>query len=542
MLTMWRGLDLARGSATTVTAQVRPSQGSYQRHFILAGVLFGLSAYTYSATRLLPVMFAAFGVYLFFFQRSLLRAQARNLSMMVILALIIALPMAIHIATEPAAERRLGEVEGPLDALQRGDVQPLVNSMAITAGMFIASGDPEWLYNTPGRPVFDAITGSIFYAGLLLCLHRFRQSQAAFIVIWLFFGLMPAMLTWPAASNSHGILAQTPAFLIAAIGLDAIATKLLTTKDTQPPAVNHRAAWLLVGSVLVIHSCVSINDYFNRWATHPIVQAEHQAGVAATARYFAQHPLDTPLVFSSGTVTHWNPWALTAFQMIAPATYTNARWLDARSSFIFPQGQTDLTLITPALDDAPAPLDARLIEELFPIVEPSPIATDYFSATHLVSSLNTRLITLTHAAVSWPDGRTAQLPIQFDDRVELIGYEVRKSQVEIGKNIRLTTYWRAQNLGLTPTSIFVHMLDDQGRLATQWDGWTIAPEYVQPGDILVQVHFIPIPLDFAAGAYRLELGLYFPQVSGQPRVPIVLDGQPVADRILLQSIQIKNAQ
>ncbi|HZY40364.1 MAG TPA: glycosyltransferase family 39 protein, partial [Anaerolineae bacterium] len=181
MLTMWRGLDLARGSATTVTAQVRPSQGSYQRHFILAGVLFGLSAYTYSATRLLPVMFAAFGVYLFFFQRSLLRAQARNLSMMVILALIIALPMAIHIATEPAAERRLGEVEGPLDALQRGDVQPLVNSMAITAGMFIASGDPEWLYNIPNRSVFDLLTGAIFFGAVILSLRRFRQPAYAFV-------------------------------------------------------------------------------------------------------------------------------------------------------------------------------------------------------------------------------------------------------------------------------------------------------------------------------------------------------------------------
>ena len=74
--------------------------------------------------------------------------------------------MAIHIATVPAAERRLGEVEGPLDALQRGEIQPLINSTAITAAMFIAKGDPEWLYNIPDRPVFDLVTGLIFYFAL----------------------------------------------------------------------------------------------------------------------------------------------------------------------------------------------------------------------------------------------------------------------------------------------------------------------------------------------------------------------------------------
>ena len=171
--------------------------------------------------------------------------------------------------------------------------------------------------------------------------------------------------------------------------------------------------------VLAIHLVVSLNDYFNRWATDPNVQVEHAAGIAQTAHYFGQHPVDAPLVFSSGDVTHWNPWSVTTFRLSAPLEYSNARWFDARSSFIFPQGKTDLTLINAALDDAPAPLDGRLIEDLFPIVEPSPLATTYFSATHLVSSLNTRLITLTQASVSWPDGSAAQLPLDFGDQTSI---------------------------------------------------------------------------------------------------------------------------
>ncbi len=535
MIFLWSGIDRSK-----------------RRDFVIAGILFGLSAYTYSAARLMPFIFIAFLLYLFVLNRAQFRQHAIKIGVTLVIAMAIALPMAIHIATVPAAERRLGEVEGPLDALQRGDVVPLINATLITSGMFIAKGDPEWLYNIPDRPVFDVVTGAIFYIALLVCLRRFRQPPYAFVLIWLVFGLVPSMLTWPAASNSHGILAQPPTFLIAAIGLDGVVMKAQSligfkptggSSDTVQPAKASRLIYsLTVGVILIVHSSSSIGDYFNRWAAQPIVRREHQAGVTATAQYFGQHPVATSLVFSSGDVTHWKPWTLTAFRLIAPIGYDNARWFDARSSFVFPHSQTDLTLINAALDDAPAPLDTRLIEDLFPIVEPSPLSTEYFTATHLVSSLNTRLITLARAAVSWPVGaainRSASLPIAFGDRIELIGYDVRRSIVEIGKNIRLTTYWRAKDIGLEPMSIFVHVQNAPGRMAAQWDGYSFAPYYIQPGDVIVQVHFIPIPPGFAAGTYQLELGLYLPTVANQPRVPIVIDGQPVIDRVMLQSIQV----
>jgi 4-amino-4-deoxy-L-arabinose transferase-like glycosyltransferase len=594
MLFLWRGLrpTLAEGSGINDNSQIQPPRGS-PRHFIIAGILFGLSAYTYSATRLLPFVFIAFFIYLLLFNRSILRRIGLNLALMLIIALAIAAPMTIHIATEPVAERRLGEVEGPLDALQRGEVTPLINSTLITAGMFIATGDPETLYNIPNRPVFDLITGAIFYLGVGWCclqiikrkrraselaspsviasakgakqsprqstetpaLHPQRGASVAsarkatprndplpslpdayaFLVIWLLVGLVPPMLTWPAASNSHGILAQSPAFLIAAIGLDAIADKL--SRLTYHAA---RICVVCILLVLSIHSLHSIIDYFGTWVNLPSVRAEHAADLTLTTQYFAQNPVATPLVFSSGNVTHFNPWSATAFRLIAPIGYTNARWFDARSSFIFPQGATDLTLINSADDNAPAPLDSRLIEDLFPLVESSPLAANYFSATHLVSSLNTRLITLTQAVLNWPSEvhlDAPKSPIPFGDHMDLLGYEVRKSIVQPGKNIRLTTYWRAQDIGLQPLSIFVHVLNERNEIAAQWDGLTIDQHYVQAGDIIVQVHFIGLPLDLPEGAYTLQIGLY--EYKTGSRIPIQIGGQAITDRVLLQSVQIK---
>jgi 4-amino-4-deoxy-L-arabinose transferase-like glycosyltransferase len=522
LMFLWHGLALAR--------ERQPSPGP-RRDFVIAGILFGLSAYTYSATRMLPAVFIGFLACLAVFNRPFLRRHGLNLLIAFALAVLIVLPLAVHIATVPAAERRLGEVEGPLAALTRGDVVPLINSTIITAGMFIATGDPEWLYNIPNRPVFDLLTGALFFLAVVISLRRLRQPAYAFVLVWLLAGLLPSMLTWPAASNSHGILAQAPAFLLAAIGLDAVATRW------------PRRGWVLIPIALGIFTVFSLTDYFVRWATSPTVQVEHQAGVAATAQQIDQLG-DRPVVFSSGAVTHWNPWSVTAFRLTAPLGYTATRWFDARSSFIFPQGQTDLTLINAALDDQPAPLDGRLIEDLFPIVEPLPAASPFYSASHLVSTLHTRLITLTQAEVSWPPGTpissSLSLPIAFADRLELIGYEVRRPTVEPGKNIRLTTYWRAQDRGLEPLSFFVHVLDAQGDIATQWDGYTYSPYFVQRGDIIAQVHFIPIEANFAEGTYRLQLGVY--QSKTGARLPVLIDGQPMRDRIWLQTVEIRKIE
>jgi hypothetical protein len=604
MLFLWTGLNAAASHLAISRSRILA---------VFAGTFFGLSAYTYSATRLLPFIFIVFFIYLFIFNRSTLRRVGLNLALTLIIGLIIAAPLAIHIANVPVAERRLGEVEGPLDALRRGEVTPLINSTVITAGMFAFTGDPESLYNIPNRPVFDLITGVFFYLAIVWCLIQIIKRRKAqhpersaeleevstqskdagdanaaplatarpstaidaaksaasisaqdaytFVLIWLLFGLIPPMLTWPAASNSHGILAQTPAFLIAAIGLDAIAIKVSVWRKKGVEALRQRPlglagssselipakasipssiSGLIIGLVLLVHTVHSVYDYFFTWANLPGVRIENAANITATAQYFAKQPVSSPIVFSSGDVTHFNPWSATAFRLIAPVGYRNARWFDARSSFIFPQGATDLTLINSANDDAPAPLDSRLIEDLFPVVESSSFVTAYFSATHLVSSLNTRLITLTQAVLNWPSEihlAAPKFPVSFGDHLDLLGYEVRKPIVQPGKNIRLTTYWRAQSIGLKPLSIFVHVLNDRNEIAAQWDGFTIDQHYVQTGDIIVQVHFIPLPADFSEGTYTLQIGLYEYKTSS--RIPIEINGQALADRVLLQSVQIK---
>jgi len=39
----------------------------------------------------------------------------------------------------------------------------------------------------------------------------------------------------------------------------------------------------------------------------------------------------------------------------------------------------------------------------------------------------------------------------------------------------------------------------------------------------------------------MALGVYLPRAPGQPRLPIGLDGQPVADRVMLRSVEMISA-
>ena len=61
MIFLWRGFNRSR-----------------RRDFIVSGVLFGLSAYTYAATRMLPVTLIGFFAYLALFNRAFLRKHGLN--------------------------------------------------------------------------------------------------------------------------------------------------------------------------------------------------------------------------------------------------------------------------------------------------------------------------------------------------------------------------------------------------------------------------------------------------------------------------------
>ncbi|MAT96466.1 MAG: hypothetical protein CL608_04925 [Anaerolineaceae bacterium] len=75
--------------------------------------------------------------------------------------------------------------------------------------------------------------------------------------------------------------------------------------------------------------------------------------------------------------------------------------------------------------------------------------------------------------------------------------------------LQLTTRWRNET-GPVPLKIYVHLLDESGQIAAQWDGLDVAWEGWRAGDILWQQHAIALRPELPAGPYDLRVGLYDP--------------------------------
>ena len=89
-----------------------------------------------------------------------------------------------------------------------------------------------------------------------------------------------------------------------------------------------------------------------------------------------------------------------------------------------------------------------------------------------------------------------------------------------------------------PLSLFVHLLDEHGELATGRDLLAFPTAGWQNGDVWVQQNDLRLPTDLAPGKYRLEIGAYS-QADGS-RWPIFdPQGHAAGNRLLLNEIEVK---
>ncbi len=102
-----------------------------------------------------------------------------------------------------------------------------------------------------------------------------------------------------------------------------------------------------------------------------------------------------------------------------------------------------------------------------------------------------------------------------------------------GQPLLINTAWQ-QKGDPQPVKIFIHLLDDQGNIAAQWDGLGAAWEGWQPGDALLHSHTVPLPDNLPPGTYEVRLGLYHPQ-TGQRW--LVATG---ADDLTLGNVEIRD--
>jgi len=116
-----------------------------------------------------------------------------------------------------------------------------------------------------------------------------------------------------------------------------------------------------------------------------------------------------------------------------------------------------------------------------------------------------------------------QLEIHFqDESFSLMGFSLPRDPIQPGHDLVLTLFWQARGPALRPYTVFNHLLDDQGVLVAQRDGWpqngSWPPTCWRSADIIVDTYAIPLPEDLPAGQYDLLTGLYDAQTG--KRLPL----------------------
>jgi len=532
--------------ALAVFYLLRPSDRVRQGQAMAAGFLLAAALYTYTVARLIPLILATFGLYLALVHRDRFRRWRRPLAIALAIAVVLTVPLWVAIAqgrSEAAArgigaDARIAELSVPLRELRTGNLQPLLENARTTLGMFHATGDPEWLYNLPGRPVFGTAGAVLFFTGLVLCLWRWHRPERAFLLIWLLIGISPALVTLPPASLGHTILAQPAAYLLVALPLRQASSlkRQVSNVRRQASGVRRPASPILrlASSALLLATCSlllafpfrDLRDYFVTWPELGMVRFLYRADYREAARYLDAHPEIVDVAVGS---TLMGPWDRLALADDMRRSDVRARLFNPERALLFPAASVPQVLLTayPAL----APALERYLESP-PLWERGELRVHALAANP-----------------AWPEGGRAAL---FANGLELVGIAWSEGEPTPGQEARVWLAWRvARPLDLPPIpvvanppppgvysgprlSVFTHLLAADGTFVVGDDGLWVDPTTLRFGDRFLQLHRFAVPPDAPPGPYRLEVGLYDP-MTGERWALLNGNGQPVGDRFLFLS-------
>jgi len=522
---------------------------------LLLGLALGGALYTYFASRLLPAIVVALGGYLWLFHRPVWRQRWRHLLLAMFVAGLVVAPMAWAIAHVPGADARLGELALPVNALRSGDVGPLLTYTVETLGMFHATGDPEYLYNIPGRPVFNGLGAALLWAGALICLWRWRRPRYFFLLLWLGSGLSPGFLSVPPASLGHTILAQPAAYILPALALTELSR---WSRSKLPQSLPPFSLFIFHCSFAMIflatNAARDLHDYFIVWPRLDMVRLLYRADYRDVAHCLNAHPELDDVTVASALRGPWDRLALKVDTRHALAL----RLFDPQRTLVWTAdavgdavGRTETPTFLPGWPEAADPLASL-------------IAANTVSTQAVSERVALHYLALPERFAAC--GRGASTPLaRFANGLELCGVERLREHEEreeregpengpvaAGETAVFVSVWRvAAPLDLPPEpsppvanppppgvysgprlQVFVHLLAGDGGMLAGDDGLWVDPLTLQVDDCFVQMQHVTAPEDAPPGPYHVVIGLY-DKKTGQRWPTLDADGRAAGDHVLI---------
>lgn len=522
----WRAMESRRGEGEKGGSPLRP--------FALSGFFLGLGFHSYFASRGAPLIPVAFVAYLLLAAPGRLRGKWRGLLLMAGVALVVALPLLLAVAAQPEAEGRVGELALPLIEAQAGNFGPMIEHVVAALTMAHGAGDPEWLYNIPGRPVFGFVGALFFWLGVALALWRALRPlrnrvspkkpgfspadgdlAAAFLLIWWLAGIAPAMLSVPPASLGHVILAQPAFYLLAALPVGAPA-------GWGRLPVGRRGMLVGAAAVLLFAATAArdLPDYFVEWPSRGMVRFLYHADVEDVADFVLRDP-SAPWPADFGiTGPLAGPWNRIALDLALGNAEARPRWYNPERAL----------LLWPDVSFSGYPAIASPYDAVFDPLPQDTLLSGGYTLARVAPTFTPMVgegqLWLNEAPVCFANG-LCWVAAGYDPAGGVLELEWRVEGELALPEMPLISNPPPPDVYAGPRlAVFAHLLDEGGALLAGEDGLWVDPETLRDGDVFLQRHYLREP-DGAAPA-TIAFGLYDPMTGERL---LTADGQ---ERIMLE--------
>jgi len=526
-----------------------------------AGLLLGLALYTYTAARLLPLLFVLlFSIWLIQ-ERSKRRQIGLGLTICVGITAAVSSPLLVHFMHNPQAfGNRAAAISLPLDSTLWGTLG--ANLLRL---LTIHFGGGSWVGHWPS---LNALSGLGLLVGILVCVRHFRRSPSWWLLTWWVVGFLPVWISqqdWEAVTTLlRGIVAWPAVYLVSATGLVTLSSWCLQCLDRQSRCVRSRCPWLAVLPTLALLSMggiTSMHNYFTVWASN-IAPSRDEARVLANYLKSRVGQLTlTPNRFYTDTATRFLLQA--SYPILDSASFEVAGAL-ITAHRAHTAGEPAVTCILPRDGSTPSAwvlleprADSNGVAHLLPQLSEVQ-ATDLANTVHARKPLLTLFDNHGRGVADvYPlDPNTLPLPektetlqpleVKFADGLLLLGSRVQPEQAKPGQQVSLWLKWQSTHMLDDDYDLFIHLFNLQtGKRIAQVNqslGSSILlySHFWLPGLVVQDIHSFQLPPDAPEGVYRFEIGLY--HRASLARVPVTIAGQRAAtDSVVLGKLRVQVA-
>ncbi|MFO7680605.1 MAG: glycosyltransferase family 39 protein [Chloroflexota bacterium] len=471
--------------------------------WLLAGLVYGLSFYTYLAARFTPLLLALLLLFL------LWRGDGRRLwpgvGWFVAGTAVSLFPLALLFMQNPdLIFGRSGQVSILNADINGGDLWgTLLRQIGLALGMFLWQGDTILRHNPAGRPVFDWLMALPFLLGLGWCLVNWKRAAALTVLLWVGVMLWPTIL---AEDTPHFLRAV--GVLPAALLLPAIGLAQLWDWPRLPRWLRHGLVVVLVGGSLLL----TVRDYVN-YSRQPDVAYLFETAVTDLAQLINQEEGGTAVFLDEERF--WQKYA--ALRFLVPAE---------RVRLFRPENGLPIDITEKATLYAWPFADQAFVEQLWQPPSLVTIQEGSLARGDLEAEAYTLFVRY-HAAPAAAMPELASFGAEFGlHEVAVAAQPDRILQVDL--------VWSGGSAVPDNRVVFVHVVGPDGLIA-QDDGppgqgyWQAA--WWQPGLFLRDRHELRLPETAVGADYKLHIGWYDGQTLA--RLPVVsAAGAPLGDAFI----------